>query len=43
MALVRLLLGRRKSAGINGGHLEGQGGGVFVCLFVFIQGIRSVG
>lgn len=35
MALVRLLLGRRKSAGMDGGHLEGQCGGMFVCLFLF--------
>lgn len=41
MALVRSLLGRRKSAGMDGGHLEGQHSGMFV--FVFIQGIRSVG
>ncbi len=40
MALVCLLLGPLKSWGMDGGHLEGQCGGMFV---VFFQGIRSVG
>ncbi len=40
MALVCLLLGLLKSWGMNGGHLEGQCGAMFV---VFFQGIRSVG
>lgn len=40
MALVCLLLGPLKSWGMDGGHLEGQRGGMFV---VFFQGIRSVG
>lgn len=42
MALVCLLLGALKSWGMDGGHLEGQCGGMFVVLF-FFQGIRSVG
>lgn len=41
MALVCLLLGRLQSAGMDGGHLEGQCGGMFVVFF--FQGIRSVG
>lgn len=40
MALVCLLLGLLKSWGMDGGHLEGQCGGMFV---VFFQGIKSVG
>lgn len=40
MALVCLLLGPLKSWGMDGGHLEGQCGGMFV---VFFQGIKRVG
>lgn len=37
MALVCLLLGALKSWGMDGGHLEGQCGGMFVVLFFFFK------
>lgn len=40
MALVCLLLGLLKSWGMDGGHLEGQCGGMFDCCLV---DVRSVG
>lgn len=41
MALVCLLLGRLQSAGMDGGHLEGQCGGMFVVFFFKELGVLA--